>query len=74
MATLNAELSNFTTRHVLDLEQRAPKSADAAALTLDSELSVSDEPGDFYWHEDAPAFPVWKGAIVALRHMLGMKI
>jgi hypothetical protein len=74
MATLNAELSNFTARDVSDLEQSAPKSADAAALPLDSKLSVSDEPGDFYWHEDAPAVPLWKGAIIALRHMLGMKI
>ncbi|WGJ15194.1 hypothetical protein QEV83_02495 [Methylocapsa sp. D3K7] len=73
MATLNAELSNFTGRDVSDLEQSAPKSADAA-LPLESKLSVSDEPGDFYWHEDAPAVPLWKGAIVALRHMLGMKI
>jgi hypothetical protein len=73
MATLHADVSNFTARDIPAVEQSTPRSADTE-LPSESKLSVSDEPGDFYWHEDAPAVPLWKGAIIALRHMLGMKI
>jgi hypothetical protein len=31
-------------------------------------------PGDFYWHEDTPPMPLWQGILIALRHMLGMRI
>jgi hypothetical protein len=32
------------------------------------------DPGNFYWHEDTPPMPLWQGILIALRHMLGMRI
>jgi hypothetical protein len=73
MATLHAELSNFTARELKDLQQSAPASS-GTAIPVESKLGVSDAPGDFYWYEDTPAVPLWRGALAAFRHMLGMKI
>ena len=73
MATLHAELSSFTARDLKDLEQSAPVSS-GTVIPVESKLAVSDEPGEFYWHEDTPAVPLWRGVLAAFRHMLGMKI
>jgi hypothetical protein len=74
MTTLHAEFSGFTAPEFQDLEHGASKSS-GAANHAEARLDVSkSEPGEFYWHEDAPAVPLWQGCVVALRHMLGMKI
>jgi hypothetical protein len=71
MATLHAELSNFRARELPGLEQNAPKSLE----TAEAQLGFNDnEPGEFYWHEDAPPVPLWRGALAVLRHMFGMKV
>jgi hypothetical protein len=73
-ADLNAEFPGFTAAEFQDLKQSAPKSGYTANRTaVKSDLGES-EPGEFYWHEDTPAVHLWRGALAAFRHMLGMKI
>ena len=74
MRLTNAE---FLTLRAVENRKLVQKAYDSGRMQSYDEEKIAPEnrlPGDFYWHEDWQPPPLRRRILMALKHMLGMKI
>jgi hypothetical protein len=74
MRLTNAEL---LTLRAVENRKLVQKAYDSGRMQSYDEEKIAPEnhvPGDFYWHEDWQPPPLRRRILMALKHMLGMKI
>jgi hypothetical protein len=74
MRLTNAELLTLRAVENRKLVQKAYDSGHMQSCDEEKIDSENRVPGDFYWHEDWQPPPLRRRILMALKHMLGMKI
>jgi hypothetical protein len=74
MRLTNAELLTLRAVENRKLVQKAYDSGRMQSYDEEKIAPENQAPGDFYWHEDWQPPPLRRRILMALKHMLGMKI